>query len=271
MVLFSVFAYVAFGIFGIYCIVSGVRKQKEIKAAQQSPDYYMDEKEHDEAIKQIESFEKGYFERVRNGEQTQQFLAVGSNMMCSFLRSLLSAENIPTYTENEHVNSMYSLNALSGNSAFSIKVYILVADYDRAYEIISDFISKHESEENIEEYQEEIEHTEQRISASQLMIIVNYLKDAGAEAISINDQRIVNKTDFAQINDTSYIKINSQRVTAPFRIKAIGDPDYLKGSLIGTGYVDTMKKLGQIVEFNEPKNITINKFEGSMDFKYIEN
>ena len=125
--------------------------------------------------------------------------------------------------------------------------------------------------ENIEEYQEEIEHTEQRISASQLMIIVNYLKDAGAEAISINDQRIVNKTDFAQINDTSYIKINSQRVTAPFRIKAIGDPDYLKGSLIGTGYVDTMKKLGQIVEFNEPKNITINKFEGSMDFKYIEN
>lgn len=125
--------------------------------------------------------------------------------------------------------------------------------------------------ENIEEYQEEIEHTEQRISASQLMIIVNYLKDAGAEAISINDQRIVNKTDFAQINDTSYIKINSQRVTAPLRIKAIGDPDYLKGSLIGTGYVDTMKKLGQIVEFNEPKNITINKFEGSMDFKYIEN
>ena len=144
--LFSIIAYAAFGVFGIYCIVSGVRKQKEIKAAQQSPEYYMDEKEHDEAIKQIESFEKGYFERVRNGEQTQQFLAVGSMMMCSFLRSLLAAENIPTYTENEHVNSMYSLNALSGSSAFSIKVYILVADYDRAYEIISDFIAKHEKE-----------------------------------------------------------------------------------------------------------------------------
>lgn len=125
---------------------------------------------------------------------------------------------------------------------------------------------------NIEEVEEEIEeHAEQRISASQLMIIVNYLKDAGAEAISINDQRIVNKTDFAQINDTSYIKINSQRVTAPFKIKAIGDPDYLKGSLIGTGYVDTMKKLGQIVEFNEPKKVRINKFNGNMDFKYIEN
>ena len=147
---FSVIAYIAFGVFCIYCIISGVRKQKDLKAAQQSPDYYMDEKEHDEAIKQIESFEKGYFERVRNGEQTQQFLAVGSMMLCSFLRSLLAAENIPTYTENEHVNSMYSLNALAGSSAFSIKVFILVADYDRAYEIITDFISSHKKEESEE-------------------------------------------------------------------------------------------------------------------------
>lgn len=144
--LFSVIACVSFGVFCIYCIVSGVRKQKEIRAEQKSPDYYMDEKEHDEAIRQTESFEKDYFERVKNGEQTQQFLSVGSMMMCSFLRSLLAAENIPTFTENEHVNSMYSLNALSGSSAFSIKVYILVADYDRAYEIISDFVSSHKKE-----------------------------------------------------------------------------------------------------------------------------
>ena len=155
MVFFSVVAYAAFGIFCIYCIASGIRKQKEIKAAQQSPDYYMDEKEHDEAMKQIESFEKGYFERVRNGEQTQQFLSVGSMMMCSFLRSLLAAENIPTYTENEHVNTMYSLNALSGNSAFSIKVYILISDYDRAYEIVSDFVSSHEHKDDEEKSSKE--------------------------------------------------------------------------------------------------------------------
>ena len=124
---------------------------------------------------------------------------------------------------------------------------------------------------NIEEAEKEIEHTEQRISASELMRIVNYLKDSGAEAISVNNQRIVGKTDFAQINDTTYIKINSQRVSAPFTIKAIGDPDYLKGSLIGTGYVDKIKSWGQTIEFNEPKKVTINKFEGNMDYKYIEN
>ena len=122
--------------------------------------------------------------------------------------------------------------------------------------------------ENIEEAETD---TEQRIKASELMIIVNFLKDAGAEAISVNNQRIVNKTDFAQINDTTYTKINSQMVTAPFTIKAIGDPDYLKASLIGTGYVNSIKKWGQTIEFNEPRKVIINKYNGTMDFKYIEN
>lgn len=125
--------------------------------------------------------------------------------------------------------------------------------------------------ENILQAEAEGDDTIQRISASQLMIIVNYLKDAGAEAISINNQRIVNKTDFAQINMTGYIKINSQRASAPFEIKVIGDSDYLKGALIGTGYVQTMKNWGQTIEFEEKKKVTINKYDGNMDFKYIEN
>ena len=144
MLFFSIIVYAGFGIFFLWCIISGVKKLKQIKTAQESIEYYANEEEHDEAIRQAESFEKGYFERIRNGEQSQQFLSVGSLMVCSFLRSLLAAENIPTYTENEHVNRMYSLNALSGNSPFSIKVYILIADYDRAYEIVSDYIASHE-------------------------------------------------------------------------------------------------------------------------------
>jgi hypothetical protein len=39
---------------------------------------------------------------------------------------------------------MYSLNALNGASSFAIKIFILISDYDRAHEIISDFIAKHE-------------------------------------------------------------------------------------------------------------------------------
>jgi len=125
--------------------------------------------------------------------------------------------------------------------------------------------------ENIDEIEKETEHTEQRINASELLKIVNFLKDAGAEAISINNQRIVNKTDFAQINDTTYIKINSQMVSAPFTIKAIGDSEYLKATLIGTGYVSKIKDWGQSIDFKELKNVRINKYNGKMDYKYIEN
>ena len=142
MILFSIFAYTAFGILCIYFIRTGIRKLNEQKNASSLADLYTNEEEHNEAIKQSEEFEKGYFERVRNGEQTQQFLSVGGQMACSMIRSLLFAENIPTYTENEHANSFYSLNNLSSSCAFSIKVFILVADYDRAYEIVSDFVSK---------------------------------------------------------------------------------------------------------------------------------
>ena len=172
MVLFSIFAYTAFGILCIYFIRSGIRKLNEQKNASSLADLYTNEEEHIEAIKQSEEFEKGYFERVRNGEQTQQFLSVGGQVACSMIRSLLSAENIPTYTENEHANSFYSLNNLSSSSAFSIKVFILVADYDRAYEIVSDFISKCERAESDEESKE--------ASAKPIESAENITKAAGA-------------------------------------------------------------------------------------------
>ncbi|MBR4790604.1 MAG: DUF2007 domain-containing protein [Treponema sp.] len=144
MVFFSIVIYTLFGGMCIWFIISGIQKIKQIQASQALSEFYTNEEEHDKAIQDAQSYEEGYFERIRQGEQSQQFLAVGSFFICSFIRSLLAAENIPTYTENEHINTMYSLNALNGNSSFSIKVFILIADYERAYEIISDFIKKHE-------------------------------------------------------------------------------------------------------------------------------
>lgn len=144
MLIFSIIIYTLFGAMCIWFVISGVQKIKQIKASQALSDFYTDEAEHDKAIADAQAYEEGYFERIRRGEQSQQFLAVGSFLVCSFIRSLLAAENIPTYTENEHINTMYSLNTLGGTSGFAIKVYILISDYDRAYEIVRDFISKNE-------------------------------------------------------------------------------------------------------------------------------
>ena len=53
------------------------------------------------------SFEEKFFDEVRNGKKYQHFLNLSSQMDCMFIRSILSAVNIPTYVEGENVNKMY--------------------------------------------------------------------------------------------------------------------------------------------------------------------
>ena len=141
---FAMIVYSLFGAMFIWFIISGIKKLNEVKQSQALSDLYVDEKAHDEAIKQSAEFELDYFDRVRNGEQTQQFLAIAGQPASAMIRSLLCAAGIPSYAENEHINAMYSLNSLPTASAFAIKVFILVADYDRAYEIVADFLAKQE-------------------------------------------------------------------------------------------------------------------------------
>ena len=87
------------------------------------------------------------------------------------------------------------------------------------------------------------EASDTAIAAEDLLKIVNSLKLAGAEAISINEERIINTTDIVEIG-SSFIKVNGQRILSPYVIKAIGQQAYLESSLLGSGgYVDELKKL----------------------------
>ncbi len=114
---------------------------------------------------------------------------------------------------------------------------------------------------------EEIE----RITSDDLLVIVNALKLAGAEAISINDQRIINMSDIVYIDAASIIRVNGERILAPYYIKAIGDSSYLESSLIGNGgAVDEMKKKGQDVVIQDENNLTIFKYNGDIETKYME-
>ena len=109
------------------------------------------------------------------------------------------------------------------------------------------------------------------ITADDLLVIVNALKLAGAEAISINDQRIINMSDIVYIDAASVIRVNGERILAPYKIKAIGDSNYLESSLIGNGgAVDEMKKKGQDVTIEKENRVTIYKYNGEITTKYME-
>lgn len=70
--------------------------------------------------------------------------------------------------------------------------------------------------------------------------VVNELRSAGAEAICVNDQRVVGSTAIRCVGPV--LQVNGVPVTSPFEIKAIGDPKTLAGSLtIPNGVIDRFK------------------------------
>lgn len=109
------------------------------------------------------------------------------------------------------------------------------------------------------------------ITIDNLNTIINELKMAGAEAISVNEERIINMSDIASINDKSLILINGQRVISPYVIKAIGDSTYLESTLVGKGgSIDELEKLGYDVAVEKSNKITIYKYNKEINSKYMQ-
>lgn len=117
------------------------------------------------------------------------------------------------------------------------------------------------------------DNNEKSIVASDLRTLVNELKLAGAEAISINDKRILNMTEIVDVD--GYILINEERTVSPYIVKAIGDQTYLSSalSLKNSGFIDKHTKLGKTVEMREQKNISILAYNGrknQLQFRYAK-
>ena len=99
--------------------------------------------------------------------------------------------------------------------------------------------------------------------------IVNALKNAGAEAISINNQRIVSKSSITCAGNV--VLINGEKVGVPYEIKAIGLPSMLYGALkMPNGYIDWMIHDGVKVDIKtvEKETIVIPKYDGIYKLEY---
>ena len=108
------------------------------------------------------------------------------------------------------------------------------------------------------------------ISAEDLLIIVDYLKLAGAEAISINEQRIINMSDIVYVNN-SIIYVNQQRILSPYIIKAIGEPTNLESTLLGNGgYIELLRNIGFEANIEKDNKVTIPKYSKEISRKYIQ-
>lgn len=109
-------------------------------------------------------------------------------------------------------------------------------------------------------------------TSDRLRYLVNELKYAGAEAISINDNRVINLTDIVTINDSFIVMYGEVRISSPYVIKAIGDTTYLLSTLNmkNSGFVDLMKAENLQISVEQSKNITIKKYSRDISSKYLK-
>ena len=95
-----------------------------------------------------------------------------------------------------------------------------------------------------------------------ILRVINELKAAGAEAISINGQRLTATSEIRCAGPT--LSVNNVRSAPPYEISAIGDKKTLENSLKMRGGVeDTLKVWGIQLEIKVSDEIYIPPYDGS--------
>lgn len=104
----------------------------------------------------------------------------------------------------------------------------------------------------------------------QLELLVNELWAAGAEAVSINGERLVAQTGFSCAGTT--ILVGTKKLAPPYLIRAIGDPQTLKAALtIPGGFIDNQIlpfELGITLEMKS--SLYLSPYKGSSLFHYAQ-
>jgi hypothetical protein len=117
-------------------------QKKQSSSADTSPDN----------AKDTDEFSKAFFERAQTGEKAQQFLQIANQSDCALLQGMLQSAGIPSYTDFTHINKFYGPLTEATSSGLSIKLQILVKDYDDAFAIVNDYIKTKESSAGITVY-----------------------------------------------------------------------------------------------------------------------
>lgn len=101
-----------------------------------------------------------------------------------------------------------------------------------------------------------------------IVVLLNDLKAAGAEAIEINGKRIINMSEVLCAGPL--ISVNGEAIPAPFVIIAVGDSDKLYNAVTQEGtYAYQLKNTyGMEVVAAKGYNLTVRRFRGNNNIEY---
>ena len=104
---------------------------------------------------------------------------------------------------------------------------------------------------------------------SDLMQLVDELKNAGAEAVSINGKRIINTTSITC--EGPAIAVNGEYIVPPFVILAIGDPNAMQYVLsLPESHYQEMKIRGLYLKVEKEDIVKISGINRNFNLKYMK-
>lgn len=111
---------------------------------------------------------------------------------------------------------------------------------------------------------------EYSVSGADVRAVVEELWLAGAEAISVNDERVVPTTAIVDIGGT--VLVNFAYLQPPYQVKAVGPTDLYEQLALSSGWVDFIQarasRYGIRVSIAEPAAVTIPAYAGSVSMRY---
>ncbi|MEX0766596.1 MAG: DUF881 domain-containing protein [bacterium] len=100
-----------------------------------------------------------------------------------------------------------------------------------------------------------------------LQVVVNDLWASGAEAVAINDERIVSTTGINCVGTT--ILCNTKRMAPPYRVTAIGDVESMQAALERSdGSLATLRGFGFPVKLARGSRLVVPAYRGSFRFSH---
>jgi uncharacterized protein YlxW (UPF0749 family) len=100
--------------------------------------------------------------------------------------------------------------------------------------------------------------------------VINELRSAGAEAISVGTQRVVSSTAIRCVGPVAMV--NEVKEGAPFVIRAIGDPDTMLSALnISNGVLDNIRRYDPLMaRADKSDSLKLPAFGGNMQMKHAK-
>ena len=196
-------------VLGLMCFALTVGICVQIKTVKNSSSTVSQNYEENNLRAEILKYKEKYDSMIKETEKIDKQLEEKINSATENNSELEQAKN-----EIEEGNKIIGLSEVSGPG-----VIITVADSDLDASIV-------------------LNSSDLLIHDIDILKIVNELKNAGAEAVSINEQRVILTTPI--ICGGNIITINGERIGSPFEIKAIGSPEALANLSRPGGYLSNL-------------------------------